>query len=234
MVSRSLSEVGPNAVLLGEGLAAEAQRLKQEETGRINVGGPKLAASLAAWGLIDAYEIYLRPFVVGSGARFFARPPGGLRLVSEDRIGEARGAAGLRIGVRAADAGLAAGLASRNPLCEWGAMAEFGSAVQAWSAGFMHNAAEPLRHVTWETDALIGLMIVGFASIVAWVLGYSLLFRKPTLTSAKVKPAAHTYEDHIRLGSEDDLALHKLTPTLRREDALYRNASAMTLRAVTS
>jgi hypothetical protein len=44
-------------VLLGEGLAAEAQRLKQEETGRINVGGPKLAASLAAWGLIDAYEI---------------------------------------------------------------------------------------------------------------------------------------------------------------------------------
>ncbi len=88
VASKTLMEVGPNATLLGEDLAAEVQRLKAAHEGRINVGGPKLAASLVAMGLLDAYEIYLRPFVIGHGAPFFARPPGPLRLISEERIGE--------------------------------------------------------------------------------------------------------------------------------------------------
>ena len=88
VASRTLADVGPNTTVLGEDFAAEVLRLKQEQTGRINVGGPKLAASLADLGLLDAYEIYLRPFVIGSGAPFFARPPGLLRLVSQERIGE--------------------------------------------------------------------------------------------------------------------------------------------------
>jgi hypothetical protein len=39
-------------------------------------------------GLLDAYEIYLRPFVIGQGAPFFVRPPGPLRLISEEQVGE--------------------------------------------------------------------------------------------------------------------------------------------------
>lgn len=100
-------------------------------------------------------------------------------------------------------------------------MSEFWSVVQTWIARFVHNASEPLRHVTWETGALLVLATVALASVGAWVMAYSWRFRKPTLTGAKVKPAAHTYEDHIRLSSEDYLAFHKLAPTLKREDALY-------------
>lgn len=53
VVSRSLKEVGPNATLLGEDFEAEIRKLKADLDGRIDVGGPKLAASLAQLGLVD-------------------------------------------------------------------------------------------------------------------------------------------------------------------------------------
>jgi dihydrofolate reductase len=88
VVSRSLKEVGPNATLVGEDLEAAVRKLKAEHDGEIEVGGPKLAASLGKLGLIDEYHIFLHPVVLGRGAPFFteARPP--LRLVSSERIGE--------------------------------------------------------------------------------------------------------------------------------------------------
>lgn len=88
VVSRSLTSVGPNATLLGEDFEAAIRRLKADLDGRIDVGGPKLAASLTKLGLIDEYQLYVRPVVLGKGAPFFAeaRPP--LRLVASDRIGE--------------------------------------------------------------------------------------------------------------------------------------------------
>ena len=63
--------------------------LKAELAGEIDIGGPDLAQSLTALGLIDEYRLYLHPVVLGRGKPFFAssRPP--LRFVASDRIGEA-------------------------------------------------------------------------------------------------------------------------------------------------
>jgi dihydrofolate reductase len=88
VVSRSLTSVGPNATLVAENVEAVIRRLKDELTGEIEVGGPDLARSLTELGLIDEYQIYLHPVVLGQGKPFFAgsRPP--LRLVASDLIGE--------------------------------------------------------------------------------------------------------------------------------------------------
>jgi dihydrofolate reductase len=88
VVSRSLKSVGPNATLVGDGLETMARGLKAELAGEIEVAGPDLAGSLTKLGLVDEYQIYLRPVVLGRGKPYFAaaRPP--LRLVSNDLIGE--------------------------------------------------------------------------------------------------------------------------------------------------
>jgi dihydrofolate reductase len=88
VASRSLRSVGPNATLVGDDLEAFVRRLKAEVDGVIDVAGPDLAASLTDAGLIDEYQLYFRPFVVGSGKPYFAgaRPP--LRFVGSDPIGE--------------------------------------------------------------------------------------------------------------------------------------------------
>ena len=54
----------------------------------IEVGGPDLARTLTALGLIDEYRIYLHPVVLGSGTPFFAAAPPPLRLLDSERIGE--------------------------------------------------------------------------------------------------------------------------------------------------
>ena len=88
VVSRTLKSVGPNATLVGEDLVTFVRGLKDRLTGEIEVGGPDLARSLTALGLIDEYRLYFHPVVLGRGNPFFAaaRPP--LRLVASDRIGE--------------------------------------------------------------------------------------------------------------------------------------------------
>lgn len=88
VVSRSLKEVGPNATLLGEDFEAAILKLKAEHDGEIEVGGPKLAASLAKVGLVDEYHIFLRPVVLGKGRPFFVEALAPLRFLASDRIGE--------------------------------------------------------------------------------------------------------------------------------------------------
>ena len=88
VVSRSLKSVGPNATLVGDDFEAVMRGLKTDLDGRIDVGGPRLAASLTKLGLIDEYQIYLRPFVLGGGNPYFASAQPPLRLVASDRIGE--------------------------------------------------------------------------------------------------------------------------------------------------
>ena len=88
VASRSLKEVGPNATLLGADFEASIRKLKADRDGRIDVGGPKLAASLAQLGLIDEVQIYLRPVVLGQGAPFFAGAWPKLGLLGSERIGE--------------------------------------------------------------------------------------------------------------------------------------------------
>lgn len=88
VVSRSLKEVGPNATLIGADFETAIRKLKADLGGEIEVGGPKLAASLTKLGLIDEYHIFLHPVVLGKGAPFFAGVRPTLRLVASDRIGE--------------------------------------------------------------------------------------------------------------------------------------------------
>lgn len=86
MVSRTLKSVGPNATLISDDVEAFVTRLKAEVEGEIDVAGPELAGSLT--GLIDEYQLYFRPVVLGGGKPFFsgARPP--LRFLASETIGE--------------------------------------------------------------------------------------------------------------------------------------------------
>ncbi len=88
VVSRSLKSVGPNATLVADDVEAVIRDLKARLAGEIEVAGPELARSLGDLGLVDEYQIYLHPVVVGRGKPFFAgaRPP--LRLVASDLMGE--------------------------------------------------------------------------------------------------------------------------------------------------
>ncbi len=88
VVSRSLESVGPNATLVRDDVAAVIGRLREEREGEVQVGGPRLAQSLAELGLIDAYRLYLHPVVLGGGTPFFAGPRPRLHLVAEERMGE--------------------------------------------------------------------------------------------------------------------------------------------------
>ena len=83
-----MKSVGPNATLVKDDVEAVVRGLKAELTGEIYVGGPDLARSLTALGLIDEYRLYLHPVVLGRGKPFFAGPRPPLRLVASDLIGE--------------------------------------------------------------------------------------------------------------------------------------------------
>jgi dihydrofolate reductase len=88
VVSRSLTSVGPNAILVADDLEAATRGLKAELAGEIEVAGPDLARSLTDLGLIDEYRLYIHPVVLGRGKPFFAGPRPPLHLVASDRIGE--------------------------------------------------------------------------------------------------------------------------------------------------
>jgi dihydrofolate reductase len=89
VVSRSLKPVGPTARLVENDLEGAIRELKAERDGEIEVAGPDLAQSLTELGLIDEYRIYVRPVVLGHGKPYFAGPRPRLRLLANDRIGEA-------------------------------------------------------------------------------------------------------------------------------------------------
>ncbi len=80
--------LGPNATLVEDDIEAAIRRLKAELVGEIEVAGPDLAGSLTDLGLIDEYQLYLHPVVLGRGKPFFSGPRPPLRLVTSDRIGE--------------------------------------------------------------------------------------------------------------------------------------------------
>jgi dihydrofolate reductase len=88
VVSKTLTSAGPNATLIGGDVAAAIRKLKAEQTGDIEVGGPVLAQSLTDLGLIDEYRLYIHPVVLGRGNPYFKGPRPPLRLVASDRIGE--------------------------------------------------------------------------------------------------------------------------------------------------
>jgi dihydrofolate reductase len=88
VVSRSLKSVGPNATLVADDIEAAARKLKAELAGQIDVAGPELAQSLGELGLIDEYQLYIHPVVLGGGKPFFAGPRSRLRLVGHELLAE--------------------------------------------------------------------------------------------------------------------------------------------------
>ncbi|WP_114950800.1 dihydrofolate reductase family protein [Sphingosinicella terrae] len=86
VVSHSSEPVGPNASLVEGDLESAVRKLKAERGGEIEVAGPDLAHSLTEFGLIDEYQIYLHPVVLGQGKPYFAGPRPRLRLKAADRM----------------------------------------------------------------------------------------------------------------------------------------------------
>ena len=71
--SRTLESVAHGARLVRDDAVAEVARLKADADFDMDVGGPTLAGSLIAAGLVDEYRLYVHPVVLGAGTRFF--PP---------------------------------------------------------------------------------------------------------------------------------------------------------------
>lgn len=88
VVSRTLKSLGKNATLINNDIEASVKKLKAEFAGEIDVAGPELAGGLSALGLIDEYQLYLQPVVLGGGKPFFHGPRPPLRLKSSERIGD--------------------------------------------------------------------------------------------------------------------------------------------------
>jgi dihydrofolate reductase len=62
VVSRTLTSVGPNATLIAGNVEAAVREVKARIGGQVEVAGPKLAGSLTDLGLIDEYQLYMRPW----------------------------------------------------------------------------------------------------------------------------------------------------------------------------
>jgi dihydrofolate reductase len=87
-VSRTLKSVGSNATLVQNDIETVILALKAQQAGEIEVAGPDLAGSLTNLGLIDEYQLYLHPIVLGRGKPYFSSPRPPLRLVANDLIAE--------------------------------------------------------------------------------------------------------------------------------------------------
>jgi dihydrofolate reductase len=69
--SRTLDEVEGNARLVRDGVGEEVERLKAEPGKDLAVGGAGLASSLIELGLVDEYQLFVSPVVLGGGTPFF-------------------------------------------------------------------------------------------------------------------------------------------------------------------
>ena len=71
--SKTLEKVEGNARLVRDDVAGEVARLKQEPGKDLAVGGAGLASTLIDLGLVDEYQLFVSPVVLGGGTPFF--PP---------------------------------------------------------------------------------------------------------------------------------------------------------------
>ena len=71
--SATLDSVGPNARLVKDRADVErtVRQLKAETNGEIAVNGAGLAASLVRFGLVDEFQLYMMPVVLGAGKPYF-------------------------------------------------------------------------------------------------------------------------------------------------------------------
>ena len=69
--STTLREVGPNARLVHGDVENVVNSVKSESDGDISVAGAGLAASFSRLRLIDEYQLFVHPMVLGGGRPFF-------------------------------------------------------------------------------------------------------------------------------------------------------------------
>jgi len=71
--SRTLTEVHWNSTLVQANAVEEVRALKNGGDGTMEIGGANLAASVMPYGLIDEYQLFVSPVVLGGGTPMF--PP---------------------------------------------------------------------------------------------------------------------------------------------------------------
>jgi dihydrofolate reductase len=69
--SRTLEHAGWHTTIVREVVPAEIEALKAGPGGDLALGGADLAASFLAHDLVDAYQIYVHPVLVGRGTPLF-------------------------------------------------------------------------------------------------------------------------------------------------------------------
>ena len=69
--SKTLDQVVGNARLAGGSVAEEVERLKEEPGKDLAVGGAGLASTCIELGLVDEYQLFVSPVVVGGGTPYF-------------------------------------------------------------------------------------------------------------------------------------------------------------------
>jgi dihydrofolate reductase len=87
--SNTLESVGPNARLVKGDIGEEIARLKEQPGKDLAVSGADLASSAMRLGLIDEYQLYVQPVLLGTGKRMFPelRDRINLRLVETRTFG---------------------------------------------------------------------------------------------------------------------------------------------------
>lgn len=69
--SKSLERVEWNARLVRDNISGEVARLKEQPGGDLSVGGAAIAAELVRLGLVDEFQVYIHPVVLGGGKSMF-------------------------------------------------------------------------------------------------------------------------------------------------------------------
>jgi|SRR5436190_6478134 len=87
--SRTLERADWNTTIVREVVAEDVRRLKDGSGGDLTIGGADLAATFRRFDLIDEYQLYVHPVILGAGRPLF--PESGqttdLRLVDTQRFG---------------------------------------------------------------------------------------------------------------------------------------------------
>jgi len=87
--SKTLAHVEGNARLVRENMVEEIATLKEQPGKALSLGGANIASTCMQLGLIDEYQLYVHPVVVGGGTRMFPALDNkvNLRLVETRKFG---------------------------------------------------------------------------------------------------------------------------------------------------
>jgi dihydrofolate reductase len=87
--SKTLERVEGNARLVRENIAEEIAKLKEQPGKDLGLGGANIASTFMQLGLIDEYQLYVHPVVLGGGTPMFSAFDNkiNLRLVETRKFG---------------------------------------------------------------------------------------------------------------------------------------------------